>query len=848
MSLNGLDNPAVIEAYQTTLAEAGGWFLLKYVSRDEIALLGRGTGGVPEVVLRYMPEGLSRLIQARTTVQFQSILDKFSPHDTVFSLAQPSDLTESALSSACLLHAASGSITSSSSSLRRRRLMEITEDAEENATAKDEAPPQSPESGIRQRSFSQLSEATVVPSRSAESSPNIDGTPPALKEAIEPPADDRLPSTPEHAPELSSPRKNLLEELSQHSYEPRKSSQSARPSRRDLEQVAGYSPKVKRGPRPSLDTNGRPRTAGNLSRSQDQRPVASLPAGVRSSSRKSVSEPSRPQSQRSAEGFMTGNGSPLVPPLLVPPPSIPISRPQLSPGAKSMSALSSSGMTPEKERLMKALQQRKKQMEKRAEQARRKQTAAEEQLFLERSEEAVIQLQLAHFSVKEYLTSGRVEKVFQASMTEISARACITRVCLTYMFYFGGKCPAEEIRGRFPLAQYSARYWIDHARHAESRKDVQESILQFLLNESEAYAAWGYLFDPDKPQAQDAPRSHMASPLYYASSGGLTYIVRLLLERGADVNAQDGHYGNALQAASLKGHETIVQMLLEKGADVNAQGGRHGNALQAASYRRHEKIVQMLLEKGANANAQGGEHGNALQAASFQGHEKIVQMLLEKGANVNAQGGHYGGAVPWFIEHGWDDRGQPRHYGNSLQAASFQGHEETVQLLLEKGANINAQGGYFGNALQAASFKGREQIVQMLLEKGADVNAQGGRDGNALHAASYRGDERIVQLLLEKGANPDSKDDDGRTPLMLSAANGHEGIMKLLLSNNVVDPDSKDRFGWSPLLAAATAGHVALVRLLVATISMDPGSKDMFGRTALTEVRRRGHSEITRLL
>jgi hypothetical protein len=41
-------------------------------------------------------------------------------------------------------------------------------------------------------------------------------------------------------------------------------------------------------------------------------------------------------------------------------------------------------MTPEKEQLMKALQQRKKQMEKRAEQARRKQTAAEEQLFLER--------------------------------------------------------------------------------------------------------------------------------------------------------------------------------------------------------------------------------------------------------------------------------------------------------------------------------------------------------------------------------------------------------------------------------------------------------------------------------
>ncbi|RAK71163.1 putative GPI-anchored cell surface glycoprotein [Aspergillus fijiensis CBS 313.89] len=87
MSLNGLDHPTVIEAYQTALTEAGGWFLLRYVSRDEVALLERGTGGVPDVrnaiegyeetsplygflqyrrrkvVLSYLPDGMSRLLQ-----------------------------------------------------------------------------------------------------------------------------------------------------------------------------------------------------------------------------------------------------------------------------------------------------------------------------------------------------------------------------------------------------------------------------------------------------------------------------------------------------------------------------------------------------------------------------------------------------------------------------------------------------------------------------------------------------------------------------------------------------------------------------------------------------------------
>ena len=90
--------------------------------------------------------------------------------------------------------------------------------------------------------------------------------------------------------------------------------------------------------------------------------------------------------------------------------------------------------------------------------------------------------------------------------------------------------------------------------------------------------------------------------LQEASAGGHYQLVKQLLENGADVNAQGGYYGNALQAASAgchglpqaalsggytlqlraasaKGHNQIVQLLLNKGANVNAQGGSYGNAL-----------------------------------------------------------------------------------------------------------------------------------------------------------------------------------------------------------------------------------------------------------------------------
>ncbi|KAJ5697596.1 hypothetical protein N7488_011280 [Penicillium malachiteum] len=442
MSLNGLDTPVVIDAYQSALADAGGWFLLHYIARDEVTLLDRGNSGVSEVrnaidnygevsplygflhyrrrkvILRYMPEGLSRLILgmankdhvslARSNVQFQSVLDKFTPNDTVLPLTQASDLNESALSSACLLHTASGSITSSSSSLRRRRLMEITEDAEESGTKEEtkETPqslqPQLPaKSEMRQRPVSQLSEATVVPPTTAPETPEVEKCspdlrpPPSRASSRAPTSRGRSPSethseamsaTPQ-SPASSSGRskhRNILDEFPRPSDEARMSTQSARPSLRDLERASTHSttPKVKLGPRPSLDQSGRPRTSGS-SKNAEQRPVASLPSNIRSSSvRKqaaaAAAEAPRPRSQGSSFAARPNSRVPPIPPLLVPPPSIPISRPQLSPGAKSLGALScSSGLTPEKERLMKALQQRRKAMAKRAEQTKNKSTIAE---------------------------------------------------------------------------------------------------------------------------------------------------------------------------------------------------------------------------------------------------------------------------------------------------------------------------------------------------------------------------------------------------------------------------------------------------------------------------------------
>ena len=192
--------------------------------------------------------------------------------------------------------------------------------------------------------------------------------------------------------------------------------------------------------------------------------------------------------------------------------------------------------------------------------------------------------------------------MFQNGLNEVRARGSITRICLAYLSHLdlAEQRPVRKIRIEFPLAQYSAQYWMEHARPAETEKDVQERILNFFLQQRQTYAAWGELFDLDLPWAEE-PRQwrEMATLLYYTYLAGLHNTVEVLLEKGADFNAQGGRLDNALEAASYQGHKETVQLLLEKRADVNVQGCFYGNALRTASYQGHKETVRLLLEKGA---------------------------------------------------------------------------------------------------------------------------------------------------------------------------------------------------------------------------------------------------------
>lgn len=295
------------------------------------------------------------------------------------------------------------------------------------------------------------------------------------------------------------------------------------------------------------------------------------------------------------------------------------------------------------------------------------------------------------------------------------------------------------------------------------------------------------------------------NPLRLAVNRRHIGIVKMLLERGADANAQSGEknqVGTAIFEAAGTGEVAIVKLLLEYGADPAIQSESYGNALEAAAYASAYEIVELFLERGVNPNTPGNTPaGNALQAAAYHGNLRVARALLDKGADPNIQGGDYATAIQAAIN-------PPMH-------KQWGGRERIVQLLLERGADATISGGKYGSVIQAASSTGDDKLVNLLLDAGAPVNIGGGPDGSALQAAMWTESLSLVQLLLDYGADPDTGG-DGKwmTPLQVAVHLEDEKKVELLLRRSA-DPSIQGGVDGNALRTARKSGNSKILQMLL---------------------------------
>jgi N-acyl-D-amino-acid deacylase len=263
----------------------------------------------------------------------------------------------------------------------------------------------------------------------------------------------------------------------------------------------------------------------------------------------------------------------------------------------------------------------------------------------------------------------------------------------------------------------------------------------------------------------NAPDSRQITPLMYAAEVGTADAMRLLIEHGADVNAQNAFGSTALMWSGADAAK--VRLLLDHGADVNktAKSGRTALMIAALSPSSAE-AVRLLLAKGANVSAADQAGLTALMAAAIGNDTASVRMLIEAGADVN----HTGSTGP----------NGPRGFTPLMLAAS-KANLEAVKLLLAKGAKVNvtserenlprvknglvSAGGF--TPLLLASTYGPPELAKTLLDAGADVNATDvrGMTPLMLSLTTDRFDPETVRLLMAHGADARLKSTAGETAL-----------------------------------------------------------------------------------
>lgn len=230
-------------------------------------------------------------------------------------------------------------------------------------------------------------------------------------------------------------------------------------------------------------------------------------------------------------------------------------------------------------------------------------------------------------------------------------------------------------------------------------------------------------------------------------------VVRLLLQSGCDPNIVDSKGLAPLHRACDHFEGNIMIMattLLKAGADPLLPGPNDQLAIHFAAARGHTDVLDMLLLKEPSTlNRPFSEGYTPLCVAAMTGRERVVLHLLQRGA-----------------EH------QPAVRGTNilspLAVAAALGHGEVLRILLYQGVDVVGSTESIASAIASAVRNGRAKCLDTLLGHfEGDVTrrrfARWSQDGvPLLHFAVSFGQLVTLDVLLAAGADETAVDGDGR--------------------------------------------------------------------------------------
>ncbi len=479
-------------------------------------------------------------------------------------------------------------------------------------------------------------------------------------------------------------------------------------------------------------------------------------------------------------------------------------------------------------------------------------------------------IQFFRSSMKEYLTSPHISDpsdttspLYDVDITSAHTRAA--QACLGILLHLDKDVTRDSLLN-FPLAEYAAEHWADHAR-IENVQQVVEGGLKCLFDPNKPHLAISiWIHDPEMPSwmrtvRAEKPSQPSGTPLHYAVLYGLHRIVKYLI----DEHQQDIHSrgfddkSTPLHVASSLGHIEIARILLDYGADAKAQDKHGRTPLHGSVFTGDRAVTESLLFFGAGATVQDEYGLTPLHQACRGGHMDVTRILLLYHADVNAKNKHgwtplheassrgHTELVLYLLEHGADMEAQDRHGWTPYRGASSGGHVELIRKLLENGADKEVpQAQNEPVSCHRALDEGHVGLALVLLEHGVDSKDEEVHGSTLLHKASVGRHAEVVLLLLKRGADVTAQNKLGLTPLHQVSWKGHVEIARILLEHRA-PVTVQDKLGWTPLHGASFGGRVELACLLL-KYGADTMARDRQGCSPLHHASGRGHVEVVRIL